>query len=409
MSDLEAKLQHLTADQIETLYNEYTKGERVAVLLERYGVDLTPASLIKALPPVPCTELSCPYCKKCMYQKRKSRTSPSWQDSMVFCKTCTHRHYHPGRSRWRRDCTCPPCAAERERSQQEQAMDHRRRVVQHWSLAKRAMVPFHELTITHKLHLMAMLEVRKDVQHNVLHAAEHATGDAWVSPSTAMDTQILQALHEDGILLVDPNSPLDAFSNDLAPKAWRDKVRWVGNVTLDGEHRAGLTPLYRVLHKELSAGARPQWRAQLIEAIRALLIEEVCVYIAARCAEHGLPFEARKKAEQVAAQLLETHPVRHVWSLANTAIRGALSFIARSHVTKLHAANTIPASMLAMGERALREHWQFSQATYGINAPRSALSRVLFDVLLKQEDHGLEHPLAGYINGLPLAGRNGPQ
>jgi len=241
-----------------------------------------------------------------------------------------------------------------------------------------------------------------DAQHNYLAPAEQLHHDARVSPSTAMDAAVLQALHEASILLVDPDSPLDAFSDDLTPKAWRDKVRWVANVSLDGQQRAALAPLYRVLHKELSGGPLPQWGVQIIAMIEALSNEEVCAYIAARCAEHGLPFEARKKAAEVATQLLQDHPVRHVCSLANSAIRGALSYIARAHVTKLHASNTIPASMLAMGERALRQQWQFSPSGYDTHPPRSSLNQLLFDVLLQQDDHGLERKIGDYIAQLPL-------
>jgi len=402
LSDFEAKLQHLTAEQIEVLYSEYISGEKIALLIERYGIDVAPSSLIKAFPPVPSAALSCPYCKVSLFERRKSRTTHRWNESMAFCKTCTHRHYFPGRSRWRRDCTCQPCLSAREQAKQAQAVDQRRRIKAHWSLANRKPLALHRLSFTHKLQLLAMLEVRMDAQHNYLAPAEKLHHDARVSPSTAMDAAILQALHEASILLVDPDSPLDAFSDDLTPKAWRDKVRWIANVSLDGQQRAGLAPLYRVLHKELSGGPLPQWGVQIIALIEALSNEEVCAYIAARCAEHGLPFEARKKAAEVATQLLQDHPVRHVFSLANSAIRGALSYIARAHVTKLHASNTIPANMLAMGERALRQQWQFSPSGYDSHPPRSSLNQLLFDVLLQQDDHGLERKIGDYIAQLPL-------
>lgn len=401
MSDFEAKLQHLTAEQIEMLYSEYISGEKIALLIERYAIDVAPSSLIKAFPPVPCAALACPYCQVNLFERRKSRTTHRWNESMAFCKTCAHRHYFPGRSRWRRYCTCQPCVSVREQAKQTQAVDQRKRIEAHWSLAKRRPLALHRLSFTRKLQLLAMLEVRMDAQHDYLAPAEQLNHDARVSPSSAMDAAILQALHDESILLVDPDSPLDAFSDDPTPKAWRDKVRWVANITQDGQQRTSLAPLYRVLHKELSGGPLPQWRAQVIAMIEAVSIEEVCAYIAARCADHGLPFEARKKAAQVATQLLQAHPVRHICSLANSAVRGALSYIARAHVTKLHASNTIPASMLSLGERALRQQWQFDPSGYDTHPPRSSLSQLLFDVVLQQDDHGLERKIEDYIARLP--------
>lgn len=401
MSDFKSKLQHLSAEQIEALYNEYIGGERIALLLERYAIDIAPSSLIKAFPPVPCAELKCPYCEVSLYERRKSRSANSWNDNLAYCPNCAHRHYFPGRNKWQRECTCVPCQAARERARQAKAIEQRKRIHEHWSLAKRLPVPLHTLPITRQLQLLAMLEIRMDAQRDCIQAAEKNLSDARISPSSSMDSAILLALHEDQILLVDPDSPLDAFSDDPTPKAWQNKVRWIANVSLDCPQRASVVPLYRALHKALSNGPQPQWHDELVAAIKQLCNEEVCAYIATRSAEHGLPFEARKKAAEVAAQLLEAHPVRHIWSLANTAVRGALSFIARAQVNKLHAANTIPGSMLSLSERAIRERWQFTLSSYDLHTPRSGFSQALFDVLLQQHDHGLCRKVSDYIAELP--------
>ncbi|WP_176514896.1 hypothetical protein [Pseudomonas faucium] len=402
MSEFEAKLQHLTADQVEALYSEYISGEKIALLIKRYDIDVAPSSLIKTFPPVPCPALACPYCEASLFERRKSRTTHSWNENLAFCKTCAHRHYFPDRSRWRRDCTCRPCLDAREAARQAQAVDQRKRVKAHWSLAKRKPLLLHTLSFTRKLQLLAMLEVRMDTQRNCLMPADQAGHEARVSPSKAMDTEILQVLHEESVLLVDPDSPLDAFSNDLAPKAWQKKVHWVANVSLDGYQRTNLAQLYRVMHKELSAGPLPQWRVQIIALIEALSAEEVYAHLATRCTEHGLPFDTRTKALEMAAQLLMAHPVRHAWLLADSAIRGALTYITRTHVTKRHASSTLAASMLSMGERALRQQWQFNLPNEETLAPRSSLSQLLFDVLLQQDDHGLGRKLGDYIADLPL-------
>ncbi|MFJ4052630.1 hypothetical protein ACIPZC_04040 [Pseudomonas sp. NPDC089743] len=400
MSDFQAKLQHLSAEQVEALYSEYISGEKIAHLLERYAIDVAPSSLIKAFPPLPCAALRCPYCKTSLFERRKSRTASSCHDNMAFCKTCDHRHYFPGHTKWRRVCACQPCLAARQQARLELQAQQRQRIREHWSLARRQPIPLRSLSITRKLQLLALLEVRMDKQHERLLPAEHPTGEELVSPSKAMDASLLQALQEDLILLVDPDSPPASFSNDPTPKAWRDKVYWVVNVSLHGHQRAGLKPLRRALLDLLGAGPRPEWREQLSEAITALSIEHVCACIASRCAAHGLPFEPREKATQAAAQLLGMLPVASALSLVDDAVHSALTYIARSHVTPHHASSTIPANMLAGAERAVREQWQFGPCSYA----SSAYSRVLFDVLLRQDDHGLRRRIAEYIEELPRRG-----
>jgi len=407
LSDYTSKLQHLTAEQIEALYAAYIGGEKIAVLLERYAIDIAPSSLIKAFAPVPCAEHQCPYCNVPLFERRRSRSAHSFNDNMAYCTQCQHRYFYPGRSQWHRECTCAPCLTARELAKQQRALEKRKRIQDHWCLGKRPPVPLDRLSITHRLQLLALLEVRMDAQRDCIQAAETATDDARVSPSAHMDTEILLALHVAHVLLVDPDSPLAAFSDDAMPKAWQNKVRWVANVSLEGTQRAGVGGLYRALHAGLSSGAQAQWRDEVGELIRQVCIEEVCAYVANRCAEHGLPFEARKKAAQVTAQLLEVHPVRHIWSLANTAVRGALSYVARAQVSKRQASNSIPGSMLSLSDRAVREQWQFNSSSYDGSGPRSGLSQALFDVLLQQVDHGLQRRVADYLAELPLAGAGG--
>ena len=284
LSDFKSKLQHLSAEQIEALYNQYIGGERIALLLERYAIDIAPSSLIKAFPPVPCAELKCPYCEVSLFERRKSRSANSWNDNLAYCPNCAHRHYFPGRNKWQRECTCVPCQASRERARQAKAIEQRKRIHEHWSLAKRLPVPLHTLPITRQLQLLAMLEIRMDAQRDCIQAAEKTLSDARISPSASMDSAILLALHEDQILLVDPDSPLDAFSDDPTPKAWQNKVRWIANVSLDCPQRASVGPLYRTLHKALSNGPQPQWHDELVAAIKQLCNEEVCAYIATRSA-----------------------------------------------------------------------------------------------------------------------------
>ncbi|MNG71640.1 hypothetical protein D3C79_300510 [compost metagenome] len=397
MSDYEGKLKHLTAEQIEALYKAYIDGEKNAVLIARYGIAVSPSCLIKTFPPVPSKALSCPYCIASLYEHRKAKGSSRWQDKAAFCRSCAHRHYYPGRSRLQRFCTCRPCQEARAQARQEQEAEQRRRIHAHWSPDKKQPVAFDTLSFLRKLQLMALLEVHMDTQRDRLSPLQDSSADARVTPSSRMDCALLQALHDDSILLVDPLSQLDAFSDEAIPKAWQQKVGWIANVSLDGSQRASLTLVHRTLYDELSAGPQPHWRAQIVEALRQVSIEEVSAYLEARCAEHNLPFEARKKTAEVTATLIEMLPVRSLWSLCNTAVRGALSYIARKEVSRLHASNSIPANLLAMAGRAVREQWQFSQSAYDLSAPRSSFSQVLYGLLLNQDDHGLRRTLNDYI------------
>ncbi|MDZ4021856.1 hypothetical protein [Pseudomonas sichuanensis] len=95
MSELEKKLQHLTAEQIEVLYAQYLAGEKVSVLLDRYAIDLKPTQLIKALPPRLIEDLICPYCNTPLFQRRPAKSALGGAKQPAFCSRCEHQHHFP--------------------------------------------------------------------------------------------------------------------------------------------------------------------------------------------------------------------------------------------------------------------------------------------------------------------------
>lgn len=56
----ESKFDHLTEEQLDTLYAQYMAGEKVATLLERWAIDLSPSMFIRAFPAKACDNLACP-------------------------------------------------------------------------------------------------------------------------------------------------------------------------------------------------------------------------------------------------------------------------------------------------------------------------------------------------------------
>nr|WP_314873885.1 hypothetical protein [uncultured Pseudomonas sp.] len=404
MSDYQNKLRHLSAEQVEQLYQEYLGGARNAALIERYKLDLAPNCLIKSFPPVASPDVTCPYCATPMYERRRGKTSCSWDIDPAFCKGCDHRHYPPGRTRLQRYCTCAPCKASRLAHEQQQSLERRQRIQAQWSLDDIPGVPLASLGFTSKVQLLALLLTRADQANQRLTPLAELRGDARLTPTQDMDSMLLHALREHKILLIDPGSSLDAFSNGSALVPRVDKVCWIVNVYLGRPQRATLTQLQQALLDDLSQGPLPAWHGEIVEALHRLAVEEVYAYILSRAADHGLPFDAWKKSREVAAQLLLQLPIRSIWSLTNTAIRGALAFAAQCQVNKHIASNTIPGRMLSLGQRAVEERWPFRWPGFEVKAPRSNFSHVLHGVVLKLDDHGLEQTLFAYISQLPAPG-----
>ncbi|WP_049870530.1 hypothetical protein [Pseudomonas cremoricolorata] len=400
MTDYQHKLGHLSAGQIETLYQEYLAGARIAPLLERYAVELRPNSLVKAFPPKACSDLQCPWCLQSLYIRRRGKTEPEHSVNEAFCLSCPHRHYFPAYNRLQRYCICAPCAASRAQAKQNHDDELRGEIDAYWGLQGQPLIPYERLSLAQKVALMAIVEARGSARSDRIEAVQANGTGLRLSPSQGMDARLFDELRQQHLLLLDPDSDLEAFSlNPAMPRL--ERVRWVCNVTLDDQRRARLTEVYQRLHQEFARGPQPQWQRELGALVRQLAVEEVLGHLEQRCSEHGLALRGVEHTREIAAQLLQRLPVCSVWYLANSALRSAVQFAERCNVNALHAAQTLPGKLGALGQRAIDEQWPLEASRHSANAARSAYSRVLHGLLLGQHDGGVERPLSDYLKALP--------
>lgn len=117
--DINKKLKHLTAKQIEEVVQKYEDNVKIIDIIKEYKIDVTPSGFYKILPPSK-TNVSCIYCGNDMYKKRVSRSSYSYSDSnqILFCDNCGHTVYP---EIWSRIyiCECENCVAYRKRIVEE--------------------------------------------------------------------------------------------------------------------------------------------------------------------------------------------------------------------------------------------------------------------------------------------------
>ncbi len=400
MADYEDKLSHLSAEQIETLYQRYLANEPVAVLLTDYRIEVRSSGLIKAFPPVPCADLACPWCEQPLYTRRRGKSQAPRSINEAFCLACPHRYYFPAFNRLQRFCICPPCSARRHHARHNEETWLRGQILDYWSLEPAPLVPYSTLGIASKLTLMALIEARGNARSDRLEPLEAGQVGLPLSPSQTMDTAMLDAMRQQMLLLIDPDSPIEAFKpNPALPRL--DRVHWVSNLTLDGKLRASLTEVYRRVHQELTRGPQPEWHADLTQALRRLAVEEVYGYLERRCAENGLTFHARERGQAVAEVLVEKLPVCHIWDLTNAALRDVQQFADHCNVDSRHAVGTLPGKLWNLGRRAISEQWPARGSRQGASAPRSVYSTLLHGLLLGHADGGLERRLSEYLDALP--------
>ncbi|MBF4359896.1 hypothetical protein EAY21_24085, partial [Vibrio anguillarum] len=109
-------------------------------------------------------------------------------------------------------------------------------------------------------------------------------------PTSNFDNEIILKLHRDGVIVVDPSSPVSAFdsSDDFKSFYYRD-VLWVVNVSLDGSNRLSLEELFKLVYVELRDGIQIEWEDDLKELVFRLAEEEVVTYLDACLEQLQLP------------------------------------------------------------------------------------------------------------------------
>lgn len=110
--EIHDKLSHLSDEELSALLDLYCDGSmHVSEIIEKYKIDVTPAKLVKLLPPIK-TETVCDICGEYMYMKIFNRDiSYQLRTNKKYCINCHHSMF----SDWRnKQCTCVACMRKRE-------------------------------------------------------------------------------------------------------------------------------------------------------------------------------------------------------------------------------------------------------------------------------------------------------
>lgn len=381
------EVSHLTAAQIEELYERYLAGEKTAQLIAEYNIPVATRSLLKVLPPILSNDLKCPYCDLPMWLRRHARGTPASFRHPFKCVRCEHKYYSVGSYGRRTECTCLECYKVRQQQIAAQAQRDRSELEKHYGTARRP-VPYATLGFVQKLSLLALLDGCKPGAQGIA-PLEAPSRKELFAPSEALSEDFLKKLHSANVLLVDPESDLKAFDRTAGCRISNfSAVRWLPNVALEPGERCARENLYLALYEDLSGHVRPAWKSELYALMFSLAREESIQYIHVLANEVSFVFGAESRAESVVGQLLQDFSVSEIYYFARLAVKNAAHFYATgTSKGRNHASNTIPGNMLGTAQDALSKNWR-KRAYRDSRVPQSALHRLLYDVVLKDSGAG---------------------
>jgi len=286
-------------------------------------------------------------------------------------------------------CECDECASIRRRQTLEEEREKRQKIRNIYNIESISPVDYAELTFFHKLLLLALFRMQTDENFGYILSLDDPSRTELLSPTKQMDLECVKDLFSCEIIIVDPESRIDAFDKNEGFIPFYNQTRWIPNITFDGVSRAKLNLVYNEIYQEIKGGIQPQWEMEIFNTLFRIAREEVLQYVQVRAHELNVYFSAVNKTREITNQLLQQFSVSEIYYFVTKSVENAHIYYSKGYAkNKKHAANTIPNKILSFGERAIDEAWNTYKSSRDSRAPRSFISKIFYDLLLQDEDSG---------------------
>jgi len=204
-----------------------------------------------------------------------------------------------------------------------------------------------------------------------------------LAPTPKLTYEILKRLIALRIIIPHPASVPDAFNfeDDRIKSYHLDRVKWglVFGADLDQKKKT-----IQAVETILKSSEWPdEWQNQRQTLWKKVALEECLAYLNVCMTEHKFSFNPGDKTYLVLDSALEDFSIAQVYNLVWAATRDAAAYQVREGVSRNHAANMVIGSIQRKAERALAEGWQVKAYRRDFRCPQSAVTSVLFNLVLQ--------------------------
>lgn len=375
MLKINEKLQHLDEKSRLKLMDAYYSGEKTPTeLIELYNIDTTPSNLFRLFPKAKTGDI-CKYCNGDMYIKRPSKTNYKRNNNIPFCPSCGHKEAV--------DCNCEGCSAkreteliERERKRKEDLAKKIELIHKVYNLSDIDNCMMNQLTFLDKLYLSSLCRAVLDEDGRTTIPLDES--NYVIAPYSAV-YDILKHLYNNIIILVNPNSDINAFkNNEEFPRIfYLDRVSFYINIKYDIEKvktiREILNPIIDLNENIYEA----------YEIWREIALYECLDYLIFQMKKVGFNFKIGDKTIAVTKELLDSFSVSQIYSIIYNSVTNATRYYQEGNVSKKQAANSVITRCKSFGEKALMKGWELNKYKRPTELPQSTLSEVLFNNIYK--------------------------
>ena len=377
------KLAHLTPEQLDDLMERYQGKEKVAALIEEFGIDTSPGNLIYLFPPILHEDLFCQYCKDTnLVSNRAPRTGYSSRSQTSYCLECGHDNSER--------CLCEICI-EKENFAQEEAAQRESDIIKAAYTREVETPSVDNITLKDAVFILAL--ARHSLTEDLRFVEPFKKDEVALAPLYECQNDIVTHLSGEGFITISPDSPVDAFIFDPAETCLTgyvsDRVLWEFLPGLDtGDKCDYIKSLQTVAGEDEWPDA---WRADVPTLWHHIAKYECLEFFLHLLAQRGyLPYTIGEKTHTTFDNLLADFPVSIIFNLSWMAVRDTIDFIARNNISRNRGKNIFIGAIQRKADKAKAEGWDLRHFRQNFSYPQTVVSATFFNLFLELGDSAFE-------------------
>lgn len=373
---LDERLCHLSEMQVNALVSRYYQGEKVATLLTEFNIQCLPTALYKLLPHVIHPKQKCTVCGSPIATRLKSRSRMTFAKDAVKCSQCEHIEFA--------HCRCEHCLRVKKESDEIHQATMKVLINEycHSFSPKPKISHVQDISLQTAVALLSLVRTChpnedgtfKSITKNLLPYA----------PRSSLLSEKLVYLLDKEIISPSASSSVSAFSVhdgkidsfNMLDVDW--KINCVNPELLISQiENCGLS------------GVWPKFWCHEVDTLRLELALAECQEFYEFCLDQRrLPYTNGPAINNMLLNLLRDHSVAQCYRIIWSGATASSDFKARNQVSATHAMNYMAGACLRWADKSRTEGWPVVAFRRNFNLPRSMLSYVLYDVMLKIGEKG---------------------
>ena len=373
---LHPAISHLSPHELDELMAGYLSGDKAVDLIRRYRID-APSNQLRTILPPKLLDQICSICGANMAEEVPKRVGKKLLAGKVSCTACGHEENYR--------CRCQHCVMARYRKATEEKV-RLREIISSAIAAEQAKFrhttcSIGDMSFAEAVAFLALIRC-SPIDAQFICGPLNASPVPY-APTAALRNDLFDSLRQAGLIAVSEHSEEGAIEMDDEKIIYdAQNVRWI--VPADNTHKlveqielAGLTGIWPDhWHDE----AEPLWQKLALSESRQFY--DYCARM------RGLHAQGDGAVNTMLTNLLRDYSVGQAYRIIWHGARAASDFLITKKPNRAHAANYMVGASQRWADRARAEGWQVIAFKRNFDLPRSMISYVLFDVILRIGERG---------------------